>query len=91
MKEFIVYLFKSPDCIRGWLSYIKNYNDRFTLKVLVKEINGQAAKNKAITAVNNGFNGFKILEINYTADIWGVNNFPDLKKEIDSIVKKSEG
>ena len=81
MKKYTVYLFRSPDCIRGWLAYIKtSYNDRATFKVLLSAENGAKAKNKAITAANNGFIGVEIVGKNFTDKLWGINKFPELKK-----------
>jgi len=81
MKSYTVYLFRSPDCIRGWLSYIEpSYGNRATFKVLVNAESGPKAKNKAITAANNGFKGVEILGKNLNDKLWGINNFPDLEQ-----------
>jgi len=82
MKEYTVYLFRSPDCIRGWLAYIKPGVDetQATFAVKVKAENGPKAKNKAITAANNNFEGVEIIGKNYNDNLWGINNFPELAK-----------
>jgi hypothetical protein len=80
-KEYKVYLYKSPDCIRGWLAYVKedSLSRKATFKIKVKAENGQKAKNKAITSANNGFQGVEILARNFTDEIWGIDKFPELK------------
>lgn len=79
MKEHTVYLFRSPDCIRGWLSYLETtYKDRATVTVKVLAESGPKAKNKAITAANNGFEGVEIVKKNYFDKLWGISNFPEL-------------
>ena len=55
MKEYTVYLFKAPECIRGWLAYLSTYKyvssnpDRI---ITVKAENGSKARNIAITLIN---------------------------------------
>lgn len=79
-KYYTVYLFKSPECIRGWLSYIEpSYSERATFKVSLKAENGPKAKNKAITLANKGFEGLDIIARNYDDEIWGINKFSELK------------
>jgi len=55
-KIYTVYLFKTPDCIRGWLAYIDlTWTDsRYDVVVKVDAQNGSQAKSRAITAANNG-------------------------------------
>lgn len=79
MKKFRVYLFRTPDYIRGWLAY-RNHSGfcRPTLTVLVEAESGTKAKNAAITAANRGFKGVEIIEKNYSSDLYSLNNFPDL-------------
>ena len=80
MKRYTVYLFRSPDCKRGWLSYIEpTYSNKATFIVFVYAENGPKAKNKAITAANNDFKGVEIISRNYDDSLWGINNFPELK------------
>lgn len=83
-KWIDVFLFKAPDCIRGWLAYLRNENNRYTLKVSVKSENGSKAKNKAITLANKDFSSddLKILKLNFSDNLWGVNNFPQLKEKL---------
>jgi hypothetical protein len=79
MKEHVVYLFRSPDCIRGWLAYLDTRNkDGATFVVRVIAETGAKAKNAAITAANRDFQGVKIIGRNYTDSLWGINNFPEL-------------
>ena len=83
MKEFIVYLYRAPDCIRGWLAYLRPYDKKqATLSVIICAEDGPKAKNKAITSVNHGFTGLEIVSYNHTGDIWGINNFPELKEQL---------
>ena len=80
MKKYTVYLFRSPDCIRGWLAYINpTYGNRATFRVSLDAESGATAKNKAITAANNNFEGVEILGRNFDDKLWGINNFPELK------------
>ena len=79
MKEYTVYLFRSTDCKRGWLAYIEpTYCDRATFTVQVEAESGPKAKNQAITAANNNFEGVKIIGKNFDDKLWGINNFPEL-------------
>jgi hypothetical protein len=79
-------LFRSPNCIRGWLAYISDeYGDRATFKVVVKAENGAKAKNRAITSANKGFKDVEVIGKNFTDKIWGINNFQDLKEFITAI------
>jgi len=79
MKKYTVYLYRDPDCIRGWLAYLKDSSSsRATLKVSVEAESGQKAKNKAITLVNLGLDNLEILKVNYDDKLWGLNNFPEL-------------
>ena len=86
MKTYIVYLYRSPDCIRGWLAYIQpGDGNRATFKVMVDAETGARAKNKAITTANKGFPGVRIIACNLTDELWGVNNFPELKQYIKRV------
>ena len=79
MKVHTVYLFYSPNCIRNWLAYIKTfYGSDATVIVEVEAKDGASAKNKAITAANNRFNGVKIIAKNSDHKLWGIYNFPEL-------------
>jgi hypothetical protein len=80
MKIHTVYLYRSPDCIRGWLSYLHpEHARRCTFTVEVEAETGPKAKNKAITCANNGFEGVKIVGRNFDDKLWGINNYPELK------------
>ena len=83
MKKYTVYLFKSPDCVRGWLAYVRpdHLTPRATLHVEIEAKNGVDAKNKAITAANNGFKGLKIVRRNFGDELWGIDLFPGLAEE----------
>lgn len=83
--EVLVYLYKSPDCIRGWLSYLKPSSSSYTISIIVESETRQKAKNKAITCANNGFKNCKIQKIDYDHRLWGVKNFPELKKQLDGL------
>ena len=50
-------------------------------EVLIDAETGAKAKNKAITAANKGFVGFNVNVVgcNLTDELWGINNFPELK------------
>ena len=79
VKKYRVFLFKSPNCIRGWLAYIDTpMCDRATFAVDLDAESAQKAKNAAITAANNGFTGVEIVQRNHTDEIWGINNFTEL-------------
>lgn len=86
MKEYTVYLFRCPNCIRGWLSYIEpSSRDRATLSVIIEAESGAKAKNKAITMINKAVKNrdiseLKIKDRNYDCDLWGIDQFEDLKK-----------
>jgi len=80
MKIYTVYLYYSPDGIRGWLSYLKQpYRvNKATVTVKVEAETGPKAKNKAITCANNGFAGVEIISKNYDDELWGISNYPEL-------------
>ena len=81
MKTYTVYLYRAPDCKRGWLAYIEpTYSNRATFIVSLKAENGPKAKNAAITAANNNFKGVEIIDWNNTDMIWGLNMFPELQR-----------
>lgn len=81
MRNFIVYLYYAPECIRKWLAYIRpSYPSEATYTVEIKAENGQKAKNKAITFANKNFEGIKIINKNYHNKLWGINNYPELKE-----------
>uniref|UniRef100_A0A6M3J329 Uncharacterized protein n=1 Tax=viral metagenome TaxID=1070528 RepID=A0A6M3J329_9ZZZZ len=85
MKTFTVYLFRAPECIRGWLAYLRPEHSRCTITVSVKAENGTKAKNKAITCANKGFKGIEVIGGNYDDKIFGLNNFPELKKYVEDL------
>ena len=74
MARHKVYLCYAPECIRGWLAY-KDLScvgwSGPDVVVSVEAETGAKAKNKAITAANNGFEGVEILR--------------DLRKESEEI------
>lgn len=79
MEDHMVYLFYSPDCRRNWLAYKKtSYINRATILVKVKAESGSSAKNKAITAANNRFDGVEIIKKNFDDKLWGINAYPEL-------------
>lgn len=80
MKKYKVYLFRSPDCVRGWLAYLKPGVDknRATVAVIIEAPNGSKAKNKAITKANIDLQNMEIFHQNFNDEIWGINNFADL-------------
>lgn len=83
LKKYTVYLFRATDCKRGWLAYVQPcHGDRATLVVTIEAESGAKAKNKAITAANNDFEGVDIVGHNLTDDLWGIKNFPELEKFI---------
>jgi len=88
LKTYIVHLYKSPDCIRGWLAYLKIGCNEATLKVRLRAENGAKAKNKAITEANSGFKNVEIIWANYIDNLWSVNNFPKLKIELSQLGMK---
>ncbi|MGD9825763.1 MAG: hypothetical protein AB7U36_15495 [Desulfobacter sp.] len=51
-----------------------------TFTVELEAENGPKAKNKAITAANNEFDGVEIVARNFTDGIWGIEKFPELAK-----------
>lgn len=76
-----VYLYRSPECIRGWLAYLKlpGYSG-CTVVVEIEAKDGPDAKNRAVTAANNGWKGVTIVKIQRnTGSIWDADKFPDLK------------
>ena len=80
MKKYRVFLFKSPNCIRGWLAYVDtSMCDRATFAVEVTAENASKAKNMAITSANNGSPNVGIVRRNHTDEPWGINNFPELE------------
>lgn len=90
MQKYTVSLFAAPGCVRGWLAYLKSTTERETLLVEVDAETGASAKNKAITAANNGFKGLKIIKKNYDDKLWGLNNFPQIKQAVE-LAAKGEG
>lgn len=83
--EYDVFLFRAPDCIRGWLAYVSKDSSTPTVTVRVKAESGAKAKNKAITLANKGFKDLQIICIPRTSGIWDIDNFPELAylKELD--------
>lgn len=89
MKKYKVYLFRSPECVRGWLAYIKtdSLTHRATYTVTIEAESGPKAKNKAITAINcmvaaSSYlpsTGIKIIARNFADEIWGIDIFPEIK------------
>lgn len=83
MTNYIVYLYKDPDCIRGWLAYIRPGSPKTaTLTVAISANNTENAKHKAITAALHGFKGVEIIGYNHTDSLWGIDNFPELKEQL---------
>jgi hypothetical protein len=83
--ERIVYLYRAPDCIRGWLSYVtKPDNGVCSVTVKVMALDGPKAKNKAITLANAGFKDLEIIDVNYDDSVWGLDNYPDIKEIVDA-------
>ena len=89
MRKYKVYLFRSPECIRGWLAYLKfmGYNPP-TVTVEVEAESGSKAKNKAVTMANKGFKGIKIVDTDYDDSLYGLNNHPDIKLIIENLMRK---
>ena len=86
MSNYAVYLFKAPECIRGWLAYLRlEHAKDATMTVLISAKNGADAKNRAQTAANNGFKGVEILKCNYTHSLFGIDNFPELKEQLSTL------
>lgn len=90
LKDFNVYLYKCNDPgmkRNGWLAYREEpSSDGFTLMISIKAENSQQAKSKAIKSANNGFAGAKILKRNYHHSLWGLNNHPEIKKQVNMII-----
>lgn len=66
MKTYQVYLYRSPNCIRGWLAYLLHQGPPSQEELVTVEIeasDGAKAKNAAITAANRGFAGVKVIRI----------------------------
>lgn len=84
MKKYSVQLFRAPNCIRGWLSYLKHTDQNPTVTVEIMAETGAKAKNSAITAANNAFRGVKIISKNYSDPLWGLDLFPDVKATIEA-------
>lgn len=83
MKLYNVYLFRAPDCIRGWLAYVHpEHAKSATLTVRLYAENGAKAKNKAITMANQNFEGLEIVGKNFNDRTFGINNFADLKDRL---------
>ena len=81
MKKYTVYLYRSPNCVRGWLAYLRpEHAITATFTVDLWEFSGAKAKNRAITLANKGFRGLEIVGRNFDHKIWGINNFPELMK-----------
>ena len=84
--KYTVYLFRYPECRRGWLAYLgAEHSKNFTVAVGVEAENGSKAKNKAITAANNWFHGVDIVEKGYGNKLWGLENFHDIEYAIAAI------
>ena len=80
MKQYTVYLFRYPECRRGWLAYLgQDHSKNFTVAVVVEADTGAKAKNMAITASNNYFHGVEIVKKGYSHQIWGLENFHDVE------------
>ena len=79
-KTYTVHLYRAPECIRGWLAYIRDHQNDATFIVQVEAESGAKAKNAAITAANNEFKGVKIVGCGYSDDLWGLDRFPELKR-----------
>lgn len=84
MKKYRVQLFRAPNCIRGWLSYLKYTGQKCTVIVEIMAETGAKAKNSAITAANNAFRGVKITGKNYSDSLWGLDLFPDVKANVEA-------
>jgi len=82
MKEYTVYLYRTRRTIRGWLSYLQYHGEYNPCTITVQLIaeNGAKAKNKAITLANKGFDGLKIVKVNFSNGIFALNRSPDIKK-----------
>jgi len=56
MKKYKVFLFRSPECIRGWLAYVDtsvlSYGSKPDKIIEIEGKNASDAKNKAITLIN---------------------------------------
>lgn len=80
VARFHVYLYRSDDCIRGWLAYRKNESGHScTVEVVVESTSGEKAKNAAITAANQGFEGCTVVKVHRGANsIWNADLFPEL-------------
>lgn len=82
-KKYTVYLYRSPSCIRGWLSYIKPGDPlQATVIARVSAETSAKAKNAAITQANKDLGSMDIISINKNHSLWGVNNFPDIKEKL---------
>jgi len=80
-RTFKVYLFRAPNCIRGWLSYVRLHprSGEPTVTVELEATSSAVAKNAAITMANAGFVGLKVLQVNRTPGcIWNADQFPEL-------------
>lgn len=83
-----VYLFRYPESRGGWLAYVGyEHADKCTLvvEVDIDKRDSQKAKNKAITAANNNFEGVKIVKTHDNDPMWGLSNFPELEKIVKEI------
>lgn len=79
MKSFIVYLFRAPECKRGWLSYVGHEHARdATLHVVLEAETAKKAKNTAITLANQDFADLVITKKNFDHRCFGIKNFPEL-------------
>ena len=89
-KEYIVYLYRSPNSIRGWLSYIKpahGYEKKAIVTIKLDAETDSKAKNRTITEANKNFLNVRIIALNYDDEVWGLNNFLDIRDQIEALTK----
>lgn len=86
MKIYDVYLLYSPECIRGWLAYIKTTSEP-TMHVRVCAETGAKAKNKAITMANKEMKNLDIVKINYDSGFWAANKHAKLMELLSDLNK----
>jgi hypothetical protein len=78
-KIYRVYLYRAPDCKRGWLAYLRLASARpCTVTVDLFSESGEKAKNQAQTLANKGFVGLEVVRVNQDDSLWGLRQFPDL-------------
>lgn len=84
MKQYTVYLYCAPDCISGWLPYVQKLDSspRATIAAEIEGETGQKAKNAAVKLVNSNPKALKITKINFDDHVWGLDNFPGVKKHL---------